>query len=99
MEVWILKEFNSRNLYKKCWLKKLVYRAALANWYLDWDVKFYFHHQFLKFNKQSSISFYRNKCLINDWSRSIFRKFKMSRHQGKAYASLGLICGVRKASF
>jgi len=71
----------------------------LASFYIDNDFKFYFQNFFLKFNKNFSISFYRNKCLIHDWSRSVFRMFKMSRHQSKAYASSGFFCGLRKASF
>lgn len=96
---WVEKEQYFRQFFFKKELQKTILKSAMANGFLAWDIKFYFFFKFFKFRKLSSIAFYRNKCLINDWSRSVFRRFKMSRHQCKFFASFGFICGLRKSSF
>lgn len=94
-----LKEKKNRNFYSKFELKKLVLKSLLASVFLHKHKKFVFQKNLSCFSKKSSISFFRNFCLITNWARSVFRKFKMSRHQSKFFASFGLICGLRKASF
>lgn len=93
------KEYYNRLIFKKIEIKKLILKTCLANKFLNKNLKFFLFKNFLNFNKYSSISYYRNYCLINNWSRSVFRDFKMSRHQAKAFSSFGLVCGLRKSSF
>lgn len=93
------KEYRNRLFYKKAEIKKILYKSLLANAFLNKNFKIYWFKIFIRFNKKQSISFYRNFCLVNNWARSVFRKFKMSRHQAKFFASFGLISGLRKASF
>ena len=93
------KENINRKLYITFELKKLVLKSLLASVFLNRNKKLFFQKKFSKFSKRNSISFFRNFCLITNWARSVFRKFKMSRHQSKLFASFGLICGLRKSSF
>jgi ribosomal protein S14 len=44
----------------------------------------------------TSITKIRNRCIINGKSRSVYKKYRLSRHSFKFYASNGLINGVRK---
>lgn len=93
------KEYGNRFYYLKSERQKLLLKSLLASCFFEFDYKCFFQKIFVNFNKKSSISFYRNRCLANNWSRCVFRKFKMSRHQSKAFASFGLITGLRKSSF
>lgn len=81
-------------------LRKNCIKAILNNKYKDFkSLKFYKYINNTILKKQSSLSFYRRSCLLTGNCRSVFRKFKMVRHFCKSYASLGLIAGLRKASF
>lgn len=93
------KEYKNRFLYNKVEIRKLILKSLLANFSLEEEIKYFLQKHFVSFTKHSSITFYRNRCLINNWARSVFRKFKMSRHQIKAFSSFGLISGLRKSSF
>lgn len=44
----------------------------------------------------TSISKIRNRCIINGRARSVYRKYKLSRHIFKEYSSAGLLNGIRK---
>lgn len=66
MSYWIEKEQYYRRFFLKKEFQKIILKASIANGLLNWNVKFYFFFKFFKFKKMSSISFYRNKCLIND---------------------------------
>jgi small subunit ribosomal protein S14 len=41
----------------------------------------------------------RNRCLLTGRSRSVYRKFKLSRLMFREMASAGLLPGIRKASW
>lgn len=49
--------------------------------------------------KQSSLSFFRGRCLFTHRSRAVLNKFKQSRMQFRYFASFGLLPGIRKASW
>lgn len=54
---------------------------------------------FYIFSKNSSISKYKSSCLFSHYGRVVFRKFKLSRHFSKRFASHGFLLGFRKSSF
>lgn len=64
MKFFNKKEYNFRLLFNKNFLKKVVFKSLLANFYLKKKEKIFFFKYFIKFNKFSSISYYRNYCLI-----------------------------------
>lgn len=99
MNFYNIKEYNNRLLYSRKEIYKIIYKSILANTFVNKSIKIFCYKLFIKSSKFSSISYYRNFCIINNWSRSVFRDFKMSRHQAKAFSSTGVICGVRKSSF
>jgi ribosomal protein S14 len=53
----------------------------------------------LNFSKFNSISFFRHYCIITKHARSVFKKFKLVRHQCKSWSSKGYLTGMRKSSF
>jgi len=60
------KEFLNRLFFKKVELKKIIYKSLLANSFLEKKIKIYLYTIFLKFDKRSSISYFRNFCLITN---------------------------------
>ena len=55
-----------RFLYFKTEVRKNVLKSLLANFLIYDGFKFYFQNFFMKYGKNYSISFYRNRCLINN---------------------------------
>lgn len=80
-------------------LNKIVLKSLLSNYsFLNKD-RFYFSFLLNKYSTKASISAFRRYCVLTGYSKSVFRRFKLSRHQCKRYASDGLLIGMRKSSF
>jgi hypothetical protein len=58
-------EYNNRLMYSKTFLRKTILKSILANFFIAKKYKFFCFNLFVKFNKFSSISYFRNYCLIN----------------------------------
>lgn len=80
-------------------LNKLVLKSLLGSNDFSFKYRVFFFSILQKYSLISSISFFRRFCNINGYSKSVFRLFKMSRHNSKRYASLGSLVGMRKSSF
>lgn len=85
--------------YKKYELKRLILKSLLSNTFILVFNKLYYAKFLRSMPKNSSKSSFKNSCLILGNSKSVFRMFKMCRHQCKFKASNGLLPGMRKASF
>lgn len=96
---WVHTDKNIRLNYIKYEIKKLVIKSMLYNNKTSMIHKFYFDKRFKQFPFKSSIANARTSCCFLGNNRSIFQKFKMSRHVLKNYASYGSIIGLRKSSF
>jgi ribosomal protein S14 len=96
---WIYKDQNVRTKICKVELRKKILKSLLSSTFFDFSDKIFFFRLFQRYNFQSSISFQRTSCLFTGRAKSVFRMFKLYRHQAKAFASNGLIGGLRKSSF
>jgi len=76
-----------------------VLKSLLSNEDFSLFFRFYFYQLLKNYPKYSSISFYRRYCVLTGYTKSIFRLFKLSRHQCKRFASNGFLMGMRKSSF
>lgn len=94
-----LKTNNSRTLLKKFEINKLILKSLLKFNNQKFEYKFIFDKFFNKINYNSSISKIRNYCVLLNNNRSIFKKFKMSRHKIKLLVANGLLIGLKKSSF
>ena len=62
----------------------------------------YFFLNLYKYSKlrnsinNTSICKIRNRCIINGKSRSVYNKYRLSRHMFKYYASNGYLNGIKK---
>lgn len=96
---WIKKDKKNRNLFLNLEIKKIILKSLLYNIKYSFFFKIYFDFKFKKFSYKSSIAKYRKYCILLGNSRSIFQRFKLSRHILKKYASNGFITGLKKSSF
>jgi ribosomal protein S14 len=96
---WPKRDASLRILYKNSEVSKILLKSLLASSFFSLEDKVFFFKRFQKYSFKSSISFYRRSCLFNGHSRSVFRLFKLSRHQAKSCASNGFLIGLRKSSF
>jgi ribosomal protein S14 len=96
---WIKKDKNSRQIFSKFEIKKIIIKSLLYNNKGNFNNKLYYDNLFKKFPFSSSISKYRTNCIFLGNSRSVFRRFKLSRHICKKLASNGFLIGFRKSSF
>jgi small subunit ribosomal protein S14 len=55
--------------------------------------------QLRKMPKDSSITRMRNYCILTGKARSVYRDFRLSRHQIRRLASQGDLVGIRKSSW
>ena len=97
--MWVIRDKKKRNYFHQFEIKKLVIKSLLYNKLIDFEYKLYFDNIFKKFPYKSSIAQYRTSCLFLGNSRSVFRRFKLSRHSIKKYAPFGYMIGLKKSSF
>lgn len=96
---WIFRDKNVRQKIYRVELRKKLLKSLLASSFFEFSDKTYFFKLFQRYNLHSSISFQRGSCIFTGRAKSVFRMFKLYRHQAKAFASNGLIVGLRKSSF
>lgn len=80
-------------------INKLVLKSLGSSFNYSFSDRLFFSLLFQKYSRYTSISLFRRFCNINGYAKSVFRLFKMSRHNCKRYSSLGLLSGMRKSSF
>lgn len=96
---WIKKDRNLRQSYVKYEIKKLTLKSLLYNVNYPFFFKLYFDNFYKKFPYNSSIAKYRTSCMFHGNSRSVFKRFKLSRDVAKNLASHGYLTGLKKSSF
>lgn len=96
---WSFRDKKIRKYYGKFEINKNILRSLLSSKFYPIIYKFYFSKMFYIFSKNSSISKYKSSCLFSHYGRVVFRKFKLSRHFSKRFASHGFLLGFRKSSF
>lgn len=96
---WIFDSYKYRFQVQKNEINKNILKSLLSCEEFSLVFRIYFFKLFQKYPKFSSISFFRRYCNLTGYSKSVFRLFKLSRHQAKKYASNGFLMGMRKSSF
>lgn len=88
-----------RKFFWKLEIFKLFLIALSKNFYIHKQFRFYILNLKQALIKYSSISFIKNRCLITGNSRSVFRKFKLSRWELKKMGLHGELPGLKKGSW
>ena len=99
MRILYIKDKNRRNIFSRLEKKRIVLNYILKNINLTKDVREQaFLQSRLLFSKGVAITKIKNRCVLSNRSRAVYRKFKLSRIFFKQYALQGLIMGAKKAS-
>lgn len=88
-----------RHLYHSLEKKKKVLKAIYKNENLPKELRYKAYFILKNFSKNSSITRIRNRCVITNRSRSIYKNFKLSRLTFRNLANQGYLVGIRKASW
>lgn len=97
MKSLILKDKKRRKLYAQYEKKKYILKYIKNNLILQKKFREKAQIKLFLFPRNSSITRIRNRCILTNRSRSIYRKFKFSRLMFRKLALNGKIPGVRKA--
>ena len=88
----------ARLKYRRIEINKEILKGLIAH-SKKLEEKIYYTRLLQKFPAKLSISYYRNGCYNSGSGRSVFRLFRMNRHECKSMSSYGLLAGMRKSSF
>lgn len=95
----IKKNINQRNLLKKIEYKKIAIKALSNNLKINTKLRWKIQQNFFKLPTKSSITRIKNLCIITGRSKSVYKKFKLSRIQLKLLITNGLLPGLSKYSW
>ena len=94
-----MRDEKIRKIFRKTEIKKNVLKSLLSSYEYNFNYRLYFTKKFSIFSKSTSISFYKNSCMIRKAGHVVFRDLKLGRNCAKFYASEGYLVGFRRASF
>jgi ribosomal protein S14 len=95
---WKFKKDNYlRHVYNRIEKKKLILRYFIKCKLLPLKYRYFLYtFVFLHLPKKSSISLICNRCTLTFRAGGVLRKFKLSRHMFRRYASKGRLTGIKK---
>ena len=99
MKILYLKDKNRRFFYDKTEKKKYILRYIFNNLSLENVLRIKAYTEYSNLCKFSTITKIKNRCILTNRSKGIYRKFKLSRLFFKKYALSGDLPGIRKASW
>lgn len=96
MRKQLYKDLRKRILFNNLEVKKNILKFFIINNkknILKQQLKFQYN------NYMSSYTQVKNRCLITNRQRSVYRIFKLSRMKVKEFALQGILYGIKKASW
>ena len=98
MKILYTKDKNRRSLFSLLEKKRIILIYIINNLKISKDIREYAYIQLKNLSNISTITKIKNRCVLSNRSRAVYRKFKLSRIFLKKYALQGLVMGVKKAS-
>lgn len=95
----IHRDNKRRQLVQKHELQRILYKSISQNNQLDISIRRQALIQLNLLPRNSSLARIRNRCIYTGRSRSVYRKFKISRLCFRESAAKGYLPGVFKASW
>ena len=99
MKILYTKDKNRRSFYFFLEKKKIILNYIIINLKLSKVISEKAYIQLRNISSVSTITKIKNRCVFSNRSRSVYRKFKLSRIFLKKYALQGLLMGMQKASW
>jgi len=93
------KDIKRRNLYNKYEIKRKYLKYILYNNKLSTYIKQKAMYLLNNFPKDSSKIRIKNRCVLTNRSKSVYRDFKISRIMLRNLANNGLLAGIVKSSW
>lgn len=94
-------EKNNRReeLAKKYFKKRAELRAIIRDQNVSIEEKFKAQFEMQKLPRDSNQCRYRTRCFVTGRPRAVYRRFGLARNKLREYTMMGLIPGIRKASW
>lgn len=99
MKILIEKDKKKRFLTKKYEFKRLLLKYIIFNQTLDSYYRVQAQYLLNKLPKNSSRVRIKNRCILTGRAKSVYKKFRLSRIMLKNFGLIGLIPGLKKASW
>ena len=98
MKILFTKDKNKRHQYYLLEKKKYFYKYVINNLQLPKKIKILIYKKILNLPLNSSKVRISNRCIISNRSKSVYKKFKLSRIVFRSLALNGNLIGIKKAS-
>nr|YP_010736392.1 ribosomal protein S14 [Zygnema circumcarinatum]QKQ14721.1 ribosomal protein S14 [Zygnema circumcarinatum]WEL36365.1 ribosomal protein S14 [Zygnema circumcarinatum] len=95
----VLRDHMRRLLMAKYELQRTQYKAICEDRNLPNTVRYEYRVKLSQLPRNSSKTRIRNRCTLTGRSRSVYKRFRISRIVFRELASQGAICGVYKSSW
>jgi ribosomal protein S14 len=99
MKALFLKDKNRRYSYFLIEKKKYILKYIFNNLKLPASVRNLAYNEYINLIHYNSHTKIRNRCILTNRGRAVYRNFKLSRLFFKHYALQGDLMGVKKASW
>lgn len=99
MKVLLLKDKKRRKLFEVYEEKKVIFKYLATNNNLNFNLRKEAYFNLILCPLNSSLVRIRNRCLISNRARGVFKFFKVSRSFFKSLALNGYFPGIKKASW
>jgi ribosomal protein S14 len=99
MKYAIVKDKKRRVLYLAFEKRKIFLRGILQNKKLPKAFRLVAYRELILLPRDASITRLRNRCLLTNRPRAIYRKFGISRLMFRKYVVQGMLAGVKNSSW
>lgn len=99
MKILFTKDKNRRFSFLRIEKKKLILTYVLQNLNLPFQTRVFANNEIQNLLQKNSSTKIRNRCILTNRARAIYKKFKISRVFFKKLALQGELVGVKKASW
>lgn len=98
MKYALIKDKKRRILYAFFEKRRMFLKAIIQNKKLPKVLRLMSYRELILLPRDASITRLRNRCVLTNRPRGIYRKFGLSRLMFRKYVSQGLLIGVKNSS-
>jgi ribosomal protein S14 len=99
MKYLIFKDKRRRILFSFFERRKLFLKALIKDMRLPETFRIFVYKQLLELPRDASITRIRNRCILTNRPRGIYKKFGLSRLMFRKYVWKGKLIGVKNSSW
>lgn len=99
MKILLTKDKNRRNQYLLFEKKRKIFKSILNNLDLPKNLRYNIYKRLINLPADTSVTRVKNRCIITNRPKAVYKNFKMSRIVFRDLALNGQLVGVQKASW